>query len=189
MKLPPRILMMVTEPNPKLADIVDAAVSGGVNVVQLRDKSGRNLRDDARAIRERIGSRALLVVNGQKIDGADGVHLPEHAPSLAVAGKLLGRSVHSVEKAMWAESEGADYVVIGTIFPSKSHRHIPAAGVALIENVAAQVAVPLIAIGGVTPKNAQRCIEAGASGVAVLSPLMSARDPRAIAAEYWSAIS
>lgn len=189
MKLPRPVLMMVTRPAENLDDIVDAAVRGGVNVVQLRDKSASrtNICAEARRLRDRIEKRALLIVNREVIDFADGVHLPEDAP-LAGA-PIVGRSVHSVEAAIRAADEGADYLLAGTIFPSPSHPRATAAGLALIEQICARVSIPVVAIGGVTPTNARSCMHAGADGVAVLSSLMDSSNPSSMATEYWRAIA
>jgi thiazole tautomerase (transcriptional regulator TenI) len=164
------MLMMVTRADDRLPAIVRAAVDGGVNIVQVRGS------DDA-PIRAAVGDRARVVVNG--ID-----HLPERMP-----GRCIGRSVHSVEAALRAEAEGCEYVVAGTIFPSTSHPGGEVAGVNLIEEIAKQIAIPVLAIGGITPHNAKRCLNAGARGVAVLSFLMDAADPKAAAEELVAACS
>jgi len=162
------MLMMVTRPEVNLPSIVSAAVDGGVTIVQVRGS-------DPDPVRAAVGNRARIVVNG--ID-----HLPERIP-----GRCVGRSVHSVRAAVWAEEQGCEYVVVGTIFASASHPNGPIAGVALIEEIAKRVRIPIVAIGGITPANARACIDAGASGVAVISFLMDAVDPKAAAEELVSA--
>jgi thiamine-phosphate diphosphorylase len=192
--------MMVTAPRPSLADTVARGVDGGVNVVQLRDKEAAepDLIAIAREIRKATAGRGLLLVNGSAevaaAVGADGVHLPEEGLSVSEARGLLGgealvgRSVHSVESAVRAEEEGADYVVAGTIFDSASHPELPGRGLEYLQDVCRAVSVPVVAIGGVAPGNAAECIRAGACGVAVLSRLVDAADPRAAAAEYAQAL-
>jgi len=162
------MLMMVTRPDANLPSIVSAAVDGGVTIVQVRGSNP----DPVRAA---VGARARVVVNG--ID-----HLPERIP-----GRCVGRSVHSLRAAVWAEEQGCEYVVAGTIFGSPSHPAGPFAGVALIEEIAKHVRIPVIAIGGITPANARACVDAGASGVAVISYLMDADDPRVAAQELVTA--
>lgn len=166
------MLMLVTRPDARLREIVDAAVDGGVNVVQVRGVC------NAKEIREVVGQRARVLVNG--ID-----HLPESVPAM----KAIGRSVHSVDAAVRAERDGCEYVLAGTIFPSASHPDGPVAGVALIEAIAKAVKIPVIAIGGIDATNARACIDAGAQGVAVVSAIMDASDPRAAAQTLWSAIA
>jgi thiamine-phosphate pyrophosphorylase len=196
--------MLVTRPTEgdDLIRIVAAAVSGGVDLVQLRDKeaSVESVMALAARLREVIGRRAVLLVNHpewRKMLGVvDGVHLPEGVsgalpnPSLPDTRHptpdtlLFGRSVHSVEAATAAVEEGADYVVAGAIFATKSHPGMPPAGLSFLREVCASVNRPVFAIGGVTPENAADCIRAGAAGVAVLSPLMDAADPAAVAEAY-----
>jgi thiamine-phosphate diphosphorylase len=192
------LLMLVTAPrgsDDELVRTVAAAVAGGVDLVQLRDKeatAGALFRVGER-LRDAIGGRALLVINRSSLDGgapADGVHLPELGPSVAEAKRYLGekaivgRSVHSLAAAVAAEAEGADYLVAGTVFASPSHPDVPPAGLEYLREICAHVSIPVLAIGGVTPENAGDCLRAGAAGVAALSPLMRAADPEAVAAAY-----
>jgi thiamine-phosphate diphosphorylase len=195
--------MLVTAPigsDEALVQTVTAAVAGGVDLVQLRDKqaSSGELFRLAERLREAIDGRARLVINGSWLGGgclpADGIHLPENGPSVAEArswlgqAMLVGRSVHSLAAAAAAEAEGADCVVAGTVFASPSHPETPPAGLGFVREICSYVSIPVIAIGGVTPENAADCLRAGASGVAVLSPLMRAADPRRVAGAYRSAL-
>jgi len=194
--LPRPCLMLVTEPSPRLPEIVTEAVAGGVNVVQWRDKvtPKDELRPQIKAMYAAVGG-ALLVVNGPPaLARIWGRHLPSSGGSFRFLQEHLGdrlafgRSVHSVASAHAAAGEGADYIVAGTIFASQSHPDIPPAGLDFLRDVCAAVSIPVLAIGGVTPENAADCIHAGAAGVAVLSPIMRAADPRAIAQTYRTAL-
>ncbi|HEX9016143.1 MAG TPA: thiamine phosphate synthase, partial [Chloroflexota bacterium] len=89
---------------------------------------------------------------------------------------LLGSSVHSVEEAVSAERDGADYLLLGTIFDSRSHPGVPGAGPGLVAEVARAVRIPVLAIGGITSSNARSVMEAGAAGVAVITAIQSAPD-------------
>jgi thiamine-phosphate pyrophosphorylase len=174
-----------------LVETVAAAVTGGVNVVQLREKelSNEALLALALRLREAIDARALLVVNDRPAvalaAGADGVHgseasLPVGAVRRAGRGRLLvGRSVHSLASALEAERAGADYLALGTIFPSRSHPGGETGGLALVREVTAAVHIPVVAIGGVTADNAAEVVRAGAAGVAVISAIIGRPDPRA----------
>ncbi|MBV9850440.1 MAG: thiamine phosphate synthase [Armatimonadetes bacterium] len=202
--LPRLCLMLVTEPSPRLPEIVAEAVAGGVDIVQWRDKNAapEAIFDAAWGVREVTRQRSLLVVNGwplyspslvRKI-GADGVHLPGNSPHSAegvrraIAGGLVGRSVHSLASAQQAQEEGADYLIAGTIFASQSHPEVEPAGLGFLRQVCAAVSVPVLAIGGVTPKNAGECLAAGAAGAAVLSPIMRAANPCGAARAYRQAL-
>ena len=177
-------------------------------MVQLREKdlSAGQLLALAWRLRKLTSGRALLLVN-DRLDvalacGADGVQLgeealpPRAARQVAGEGLLLGRSVHSVEGAVEAEAEGADLLVLGTIFPTRSHPGRRAAGVSLVEQVSSRVHIPVLAIGGAKVENVGAVIEAGASGAAVISAISRSRDPeqasRALMArikEAWASVS
>jgi thiamine-phosphate pyrophosphorylase len=189
-----------------LEELVAAAVEGGAGMVQLREKDlpPIELYALARRLREITKGRALLFVN-DRIDialaaGADGVQLPEDGlPVAAVrraggAGLLVGRSVHGVGGAVRAESEGAALLVAGAVFETSSHAGTAPQGVEMLRQMAAQVNVPFLAIGGVTAGNLESVVRSGASGVAVISAITESADPSAATRELarellraWSA--
>jgi thiamine-phosphate pyrophosphorylase len=199
----PRVfrLMLVTDrtlvPVERLPDAVDAAIRGGVDAVQLREK---DLPIDAlaaigRRLKEATRGRAALIVNGPvevaRACDADGVHLPEAAPMPDDddrPGLLVGRSVHSLPAARSAEAEGCDYIVAGTVYPSRSHPGGAAAGLDLISTLGRTLRLPVIAIGGITVANAGDALRAGAHGVAVISAILGAPDPCAGARALRAAI-
>jgi thiamine-phosphate pyrophosphorylase len=168
---------------------VKEAVTGGVNVVQVREKDLTH--DDAvslaRRLQEAIAGRALMMLNGSPqatLDArADGIHLPEdaEAPHEWPRSLLIGRSVHSSEAARRAVVEGADYVVFGPVYETESHSTAPPAGLVALRGVAESVSVPVIAIGGVTAGRVPKVLAAGASGVAVIRAILAAGDPKAAA--------
>ncbi len=203
--LPVPCLMLVTEPWALLPQIIRQAVSGGVDVVQWRDKDTPKaaLREQAEAMRSAMPAPKLLMTNHagkmQKAEDrnlmqADGLHLPESGQSVSevrqIVGPdlLIGCSVHSVEGAKKAADEGADYLLAGTTFASQSHPEVVPRGWVLLAEIAAVVDLPLLAIGGITPQNLGLCLDAGTVGVAVLSPIMQASDPRKAAQAYRTAL-
>lgn len=201
-RLPLPVLMLVTDRNVAGGDDallrkVGEAVGGGVNVVQLREKdiSHDELLALAKRLREAIAGRALLLVNGSPVAarevGADGVHMPEYAASLVERppGLLAGRSVHSAEAALRAEAESVDYVVFGPIYGTQSHVARVPAGCAALTKVVDAVSIPVIAIGGVTADKVAEVIGAGASGVAVISAILNADDPRGAAEQLRDALN
>lgn len=172
-----------------LVERVRDAVQAGVDMVQLREKElpGGDLLALAERLQAAIGGKALFVVN-ERVDvalacGADGVHLGERAlpPRAArrIAGDalLVGRSVHSLESAMAADAEGADYLIAGTMFETASKPGKTPEGLDLLRRIASVTYKPVLGIGGVTPSNAPQLIEAGAAGVAVVSCVLAAPDP------------
>ena len=180
-----------------LADVVRAAVAGGVTCVQLREKEA-SAREFAAAARELVALlRPLgvpLIVN-DRIDvalaaGADGVHVGQQDLSVADArrlgppGWIVGVSAESVADAARAERDGADYVGASPVFatPTKAD-HAPPLGLAGLRALRAATKLPLVAIGGLHAGNARETIRAGADGLAVVSAIVAADDPRAAAAE------
>ena len=185
----------------ELIDAVDAAIQGGVNMVQLRDRvsTGQARAELADAIRAITKDRAVFVINGDPDlaaqTGADGVHLPEAAMPVSTARQiagpqvLVGRSVHSTSAAQSAAAEGADYVVAGTVYPSPTHPGGQASGTAIIRDIVCVVDLPVIGIGGIDASNAARVMDAGARGVACISAILAAKDPRLAAAAISDAIN
>ena len=162
---------------------VAAAVAGGVTMVQLRDKtmSGGQLLDMARRLKTIARGKALLVIN-DRVDvavavEADGAQLPEDGiPTLVARGligkyAILGRSVHSVDAAVQAGREGAEFLVAGTVFKSPSKPDVKPAGIALVGEVVKATNLPVLAVGGVTAKNIGDVIKAGGAGGAVISAI------------------
>lgn len=180
---------------------VAEAVAGGVDVVQLREKdlpAGQVLELAHRLNRVTSGS-ALLLIN-DRLDvalacGADGVQLGEGAlPTTAarrVVGEelLIGRSVHSPEGATAAEGEGADFLVVGAVFSTRSHADVIPSGPDLLGRVAAKTDLPLFGIGGISTANVGQVIAAGASGVAVISAILGATDPEEAARKLKEAMA
>jgi len=201
--LPKPCLCLVTDRSATSGDLVERvalAVQGGVDLVQLREKdlSGGQLLRLAESLLKAIGGSASLIVN-ERADvavaaGAQGVQLGEDGLPVSAArmtvgsGALVGRSVHSVQAATQAEAEGADFLVVGTMFASRSHPGEAPAGPGLMRQISEKCRLPLIGIGGITPENAPEVIEAGASGVAVISNILAAPDPKAAAEKLKEAI-
>ena len=189
----PPILCLVTDrrmaPDGRFVRVIAEAVTGGVDMVQLREKDlpVRQQIALAEELRAAVAGMAVIVVN-DRLDvalaaGLQGVHLGEQSLPVAAAvrtagGRLLvGRSVHDAKSAKQAEADGASYLIAGHIFATASHPNEPPRGLQLIGDVRAAVGCALLAIGGITPANAAECIRAGADGVAVISPIMAAARP------------
>lgn len=169
-------------------------------MVQLREKDMApfELLRLASRLRRITEGRALLIVNDRvdvaMLAGADGVQLGETALDVAdvrhLVGPdmLIGRSVHSEVGAVDAECQGADYLVLGTVFETASHPEGHVGGLDLVAEVTGSVGIPVLGIGGITPDNAQCVVEAGASGVAVITAITMAKDPHVEATDLSAAI-
>jgi thiamine-phosphate pyrophosphorylase len=176
-------------------EIVEAAIAGGVDVVQLREKamSARKRYDLGLELRELTRDAGVPLIVNDRIDlaaaiDADGVHLGDDDLPIAVAREqlgaeaIVGRSVSTPAAAREAERAGADYLGVGAVYPTDSKDTDPEGteiGLDRIEAVDAAVEVPFVGIGGVKPDNAAAVIEAGADGVAVISAVTAADDPEA----------
>ena len=179
-----------------LPEIVAAAVAGGADGVQLRERDlGQSeLLALASDLRDVIGNRAQLIVNGRPAVAAAlglGLHLPEAGFVTAEArrqigsGALLGRSVHSPEAAA---AVGADYLIAGHVFPTPSKPDEPPLGLVGLQQIVAATWAPVFAIGGITATNAAAAIKSGAQGIAVVGAIGQAPDPARAAADLRTAI-
>jgi thiamine-phosphate pyrophosphorylase len=181
------------------AQRIEAAVTGGVGILQLRDRSVLAAELFARAqILRKLLPKTLLVVN-DRVDvalavEAAGVQLGTGALPVAEVRRLLGRraligrSVHSAAEAVSAEVEGADYLVVGTIYPTDTHSGKAPEGPELLKAVARAVRLPFYAIGGITAETAGECLRRGAHGVAVIRAITEAADSEQAAHELLAAM-
>ena len=185
----------------ELVEVLDGALAGGCRMVQLREKdwpSGR-LLPLAERLRARCTAAGATFIVNDRVDlavavGADGVHVgQEDLPARAARpllrpGMILGVSTHSVAQARSAQADGADYVAVGSMFPTQSKAEFELVGPALLRKLRDEIRVPLVGIGGVTHANVSEVIAAGADGVAVISAICAAEDPRAAAERFLTLI-
>ena len=182
-----------------LVATVAAAVTGGARAVVLREK------DLERSERTELGCalvELLAAVGGTvSVAGADvelARNIGAHGLHLAWAdpfpedrnGLVVGRSCHDARELGDAGTEEVDYATVSPVFPSSSKPgYGPAITTAGLTRLVGGTAVPLVALGGVTPANARSCLDAGAAAVAVMGAVMSADDPAAATAELLTALS
>lgn len=177
---------------------IRAAIAAGVDWVQIREKnlSGRELLELAREAVASAGGLTRVIVN-DRVDvaiaaGAAGVHLGRESLAArdvvrwcragnAAADFLVGVSCHSLEEAREAESAGAAYIFFGPVFDTPSKRGMgEPQGVARLAEICRGVAIPVLAIGGVSKENAAECVGAGAAGIAAIRMFQDARDSAAL---------
>ncbi len=178
------------------------AAAGGATIIQLRGKTWTDqkfLRIASELARVLRPKGIPLIINDRAdiafLCRADGVHLGQDDIPLAAARKIVGNkalvgiSVCTPAEAAAAEADGADYLGAGPIFPTLSKLDLPPLlGLAGLREIRARVRVPILAIGGVTASNAADVMDAGADGVAVISAIASAADPRRAASELIESI-
>ena len=182
--------------NEKLLAFADELIAGGCTLLQYRNKSGnaRNMLDQARGLRKRLGDSSKLIMNDRAdlclAADFDGVHVgrndlsPEAVRKIIGPDGWLGVSTHNLEQLREADLTSADYLAIGPVFPTSSKdRPDPVVGLEGVRQVRSLTRKPLVAIGGITRANAASVIAAGADSVAVISDLL--RDPRKSAEEFF----
>jgi thiamine-phosphate pyrophosphorylase len=176
-------------------DVLRAAIDGGADIVQLRNKSAA--KGELLAVARQLSTyahshRALFIVNDH-VDlalacGADGVHLGQDDWAMRAArgskrdSLLLGRSTHSLRQAQDAVRQGADYLGVGPVFATPTKPGRAPVGTALVGTVASEVEIPWFAIGGIDAHNIEQVLQAGATRVAVVRAVCDALDPAAAAA-------
>ncbi len=182
--------------------VVEAALRGGVTVVQYREKSAstRRMVEEARELRVLCKAAGVPFIVNDRIDvalavDADGVHVGQEDMPAALArrligkGRILGVSAVSAEEARRAEADGADYIGASPIFSTPTKPDAPPPmGVEGLRQLARSVGIPVVAIGGMNAGNAARIMEAGAAGVAVVSAIVAADDVEAAAREIRAAV-
>ena len=172
-------------------DWIAAAVRGGVDLIQLRDKT---LDDDAlvQAAKAFVGHDALFILNDRPdlVDacGADGIHVgqdddpPKVARAAVGPDRIVGRSTHEPDQAAAAEAdEDVDYLAVGPVHATPTKPGRPAAGLAYVSHAAETVKKPWFAIGGLDAGNVHEVVERGATRIVVVRAITDAADPEAAA--------
>ncbi|MFX4301550.1 thiamine phosphate synthase [Alicyclobacillus tolerans] len=173
-----------------LLDTTAAAIQGGATAIQLRRKAdlGRHFVDLAYAIRRMTREADVLFFVNDRVDiallcDADGIHVGQDDLSCMEVKKLfpdalVGVSAAGVEEALAAEQQGADYLGVGAVYPTNSKPDADFTGLEGLSLVTQSVSLPVVAIGGINVERASSVLKAGADGIAVVSAVMSADDPR-----------
>ncbi len=170
-------------------EIAEQVIQGGVKVIQLRDKqsSKAELLPIAQKIKTLCGkSGALLIINDYldlalAVD-ADGLHIGQRDLPLPIIrqelplDKVVGCTVRTVSQAVKAQNEGADYIAVGSMFPTTTKRDATIVGVDRLKQIRQAVSSPLVAIGGINENNVNQVIDAGANSVAVVSAVLNEED-------------
>jgi thiamine-phosphate diphosphorylase len=198
------LLCLITDPEvPDLVTRVEAALSAGVNMVQLRGHTlpAAEMYRLALVLRPLCHHYQATFLVNDRIDvglvtGADGFQLGARSLPLTVARQLigedylLGSSVHSREEALVARAEGADFLLAGSIFASHTHPDEPPSGTYLLHAIKQILPTcPLLAVGGITQANAGQAMQAGADGIAVISAILGSANVKQAVNELRTAIN
>jgi thiamine-phosphate pyrophosphorylase len=184
------------------AKLAGSAVAGGAGTIQFRDKilGTREAIDTARTLKRICdGAGVPLIINDRTdiamVVDAHGVHLGRDDLPIATArkllgsGKIIGGTAGTIEDALRAREEGADYIGFGHIFPTQTKdKPSPPVGLASLREVCSRIDIPIIAIGGITLQNIEQVIVAGAFGAAVIGAVCAQPDPEAAATGLSAAI-
>ncbi|PYZ99012.1 thiamine phosphate synthase [Alteribacter lacisalsi] len=177
-------------PGRDLVTVMEEAILGGADIIQLRDKtsSKRDVLEKARALRGLTRKHDVTFIVNDHIDialtvDADGIHLGqddlplEDARRIMGPDKIIGISTHHIGEARAAEAGGADYIGAGPVFPTKSKTDVvDPVTTGYIRQVAAEIRIPFVAIGGIKLHNVDQVTEAGAERVCAISEIVGAED-------------
>lgn len=174
-----------------LPTIVEKALLGGVTTVQLRAKNleASTFLELAKKIKALCNKQKVKFLINDKVDialkiAADGVHLGQKDMPILTARKLLGDkiigiSAGNITQATLAEQNGADYIGVGPVFPTTSKEDAgKAIGLSGLSQICKSITIPVVAIGGIDATNAEGIFEHGAKGIAVISAIQDAANPR-----------
>ncbi|MDP9742232.1 UNVERIFIED_ORG: thiamine-phosphate pyrophosphorylase [Bacillus sp. B2I3] len=187
-------LYLVTEESiaiEELTKIIAQSVSGGVSIVQLREKNNSSLSfyEKASALKQLLNELSIPLIINDRMDialavGADGIHIGQDDLPLPVVKKMVpedmivGVSVSTLEEALEAERNGADYIGVGSVFPTKTKQDATLMALEDLGEICRGVSIPAVAIGGITADNISALSDSGLSGTAVVSAIMNADNPK-----------
>lgn len=172
-------------------DVARQVIEGGARVIQLRDKQAdkAKLLPIAQTLKDLCDRSGTLFIINDYLDlalavDADGIHIGQKDLPLPLIrrelplDKIVGCSVNTVSQATRAQSEGADYIAVGSIFPTKTKESITVVGIDRLKQIRKSVSSPLIAIGGINESNISQVMATGADAVAVISAVLDREDVR-----------
>ena len=170
-------------------DIASQIIHGGARVIQLRDKQSKKgeLLPIAQKLKELCSKSDVLFIVNDYLDlaiavDADGIHIGQEDLPLPVLrrelpiDKVVGCSVTTLSQATKAQAEGADYIAVGSIFPTTTKKGVTVVGVDTLKELKRTVSTPLVAIGGINRDNIGGVVAAGADAIAVISAVLGAED-------------
>ena len=172
-----------------LYEQVEKAINGGATIVQLREKNldEENFLNEALEIQKLCRKYNILFVVNDNVEiarkiNADGVHVGQsdmeavNVRAMLGNDKILGVSAQTVEQALLAEKQGADYLGVGAVFPTGSKADADDVSYETLKAICEAVSIPVVAIGGISASNVSALKDSGISGIAVISAIFAAQD-------------
>lgn len=173
----------------RLYDQVEKALKGGATMIQLREKNleKEEFIQEAREIGRLCRQYGVpFLINDQveiaRLVDADGVHVgqndasPEEARKILGKGKIIGVTARTLEQAVKAQEEGADYLGVGAVFPTSTKKDTSPVTREQLKEICSTVSIPVVAIGGINEENIQKLSGCGLAGVAVVSAIFAKAD-------------
>lgn len=195
-------LYLVTSSSEQLFLNVEAALQGGLTLVQYREKKADDLMrlSHAQKLRQMCYHYGALFIINDRVDlalavDADGVHLGQQDLPIAIARQLLGpdrvigRSTTNSDEMQRAIAEGADYIGVGPVYETPTKAGKAAAGLEYVQYAAKNAPIPWFAIGGIDPNNINEVINAGAQRVAIVRAIMEAEQPTLVTQYFLSQLN
>ncbi|BAZ30253.1 thiamine-phosphate pyrophosphorylase [Cylindrospermum sp. NIES-4074] len=195
-------LYLVTSPTDSLFHVVEAALKGGLTLLQYREKTADDVLrlERAQKLRQLCHNYGALFIVNDRVDlalavDADGVHLGQQDLPIAVARQLLGtqrligRSTTNPEEMQGAIAEGADYIGVGPVYETPTKVGKAAAGLEYVSYAAKNCTIPWFAIGGIDANNINDVMDAGAKRVSVVRSLMQAEQPTLVTQYFLSQLN
>jgi thiamine-phosphate pyrophosphorylase len=181
--------------------IAGQIIEGGAKVIQLRDKQSKKgeLLLIAQKLQDLCSKADVLFIINDYLDlamavDADGLHIGQEDLPLPVVrrelpiDRIVGCSVTTLSQAIKAQNEGADYIAVGSIFPTTTKNEITVVGMDVLKELKRTVSTPLVAIGGINQSNITEAVSAGADAVAVISAVLGDKDVRGAVQELIAKI-
>lgn len=179
-------------PGRKLLDVMEESILGGAEIIQLRDKksSKRVILEKAKMLRELTKKHDVTFIVNDHIDialavDADGIHLGQddlpisEARKVVGSDKIIGISTHKIEEARQAQQDGADYIGAGPVYATNSKSDVvDPVTTSYIQEVATEISIPFVAIGGIKLHNVDEVLAAGASRICVISEVVGSSNVR-----------
>jgi thiamine-phosphate pyrophosphorylase len=198
-KLQEAKLYLVTSPCEQLFSVVEAALKGGLTLVQYRDKNTDDAirLANAQKLRQLCRDRDALLIINDRVDlalavDADGVHLGQQDLPIDIArrilgpGRIIGKSTTNPQEMKSAIAQGADYIGVGPVYETPTKPGKAAAGFEYIRHAVRHSSIPWFAIGGIDTSNVSEVLTAGAERVAVVRAIMQADNPTLVTQEFLS---